>query len=71
MKLPLGVIGSPLEMMGLQLIFDVEVMNEDYKSVLGEQDSTPNSVDVNVALSELYKRITDADKKESATIKDV
>lgn len=43
---------------GLRPMFDVEVMNEDSKSVLGEQDSTPNPVDVNVALSERYKQIT-------------
>ncbi|GJX48916.1 exocyst complex component SEC10-like protein, partial [Tanacetum coccineum] len=39
---------------GLRPMFDVEVMNEDSKSVLGEQDSTPNPVDFKVALSERY-----------------
>ncbi|PWA35390.1 Exocyst complex component Sec10-like protein [Artemisia annua] len=43
---------------GLRPMFDVEVINEDSKSVLGEQNSTPNPVDVNVALSECYKQIT-------------
>ncbi|PWA65603.1 exocyst complex component Sec10-like protein [Artemisia annua] len=56
---------------GLRPMFDVEVMNEDSKSVLGEQDSTPNPVDVNVALSDRYKQITDTVRKESATIRAV
>ncbi|GKB85164.1 exocyst complex component SEC10-like protein, partial [Tanacetum coccineum] len=56
---------------GLRPMFDVEVMNEDSKSVLGDQDSTPNPVDVNVALSERYKQITDTVRKESAIIRAV
>ncbi|KAL8263609.1 hypothetical protein R6Q59_021739 [Mikania micrantha] len=56
---------------GLRPMFDVEVMNEDSRLVLGDQDSTPNHVDVNVALSERYKQITDTVRKESATIRTV
>ncbi|KAM0004979.1 putative exocyst complex component Sec10 [Helianthus debilis subsp. tardiflorus] len=56
---------------GLRPIFDVEVMNEDSRLVLGDQDSTPNHDDVNVALSERYKQITDTVRKESSTIRTV
>ncbi|KAF5774676.1 putative exocyst complex component Sec10 [Helianthus annuus] len=56
---------------GLRPMFDVEVMNEDSRSVLGDQDSTPNHDDVNVALSERYKQITDTVRKESSTIRTV
>ncbi|MFS7988003.1 putative exocyst complex component Sec10 [Helianthus anomalus] len=56
---------------GLRPIFVVEVMNEDSRSVLGDQDSTPNRHDVNVALSERYKQITDTVRKESSTIRTV
>ncbi|KAJ0786012.1 putative exocyst complex component Sec10 [Helianthus annuus] len=56
---------------GLRPMFDVEVMNEDSRSVLGDQDSTPNYDDVNVALSERYKQITDTVRKESSTIRTV
>lgn len=43
---------------GLRPMFDVEVMNKDSKLVLGDQDSTPDPVEVNVALSELYRQLT-------------
>ncbi|KAM0064848.1 putative exocyst complex component Sec10 [Helianthus debilis subsp. tardiflorus] len=56
---------------GLRPMFDVEVMNEDSRSVLGDQDSTPNHDDVNVALAERYKQITDTVRKESSTIRTV
>ncbi|XP_022005068.2 exocyst complex component SEC10a [Helianthus annuus] len=56
---------------GLRPMFDVEVMNEDSRLVLGDQDSTPNHDDVNVALSERYKQITDTVRKESSTIRTV
>ncbi|XP_071691097.1 exocyst complex component SEC10a-like [Rutidosis leptorrhynchoides] len=56
---------------GLRPMFDVEVMNEDSRLVLGDQDSTTDPVDVNVTLSELYKKITDTVRKESATIRAV
>ncbi|KAI3711559.1 hypothetical protein L1987_70098 [Smallanthus sonchifolius] len=56
---------------GLRPMFDVEVMNEDYRLVLGDQDSTPNHVDVNLALSERYRQITDTVRKESVTIRTV
>nr|XP_043633310.1 exocyst complex component SEC10a-like [Erigeron canadensis] len=54
---------------GLRPMFDLEVMNEDSRLVLGDQDSTPDPVNVNLALSELYKQITDTVRKESATIR--
>lgn len=46
---------------GLRPMFDVEVMNEDSRLVLGDPDSTPNHEDVNIALSERYKQIIGMD----------
>ncbi|XP_076909669.1 exocyst complex component SEC10a-like [Bidens hawaiensis] len=56
---------------GLRPMFDVEVMNEDSRLVLGDPDSTPNHEDVNIALSERYKQIIDTVRKESNTIRTV
>ncbi|KAI3829255.1 hypothetical protein L1987_03374 [Smallanthus sonchifolius] len=56
---------------GLRPMFDVEVMNEDSRLVLGDEDSTPNHVDVNLALSERYRQIIDTVRKESAAIRTV
>ncbi|KAK9068325.1 hypothetical protein SSX86_012436 [Deinandra increscens subsp. villosa] len=56
---------------GLRPMFDVEVMNEDSRLVLGDPDSTPSHDDVNLALSERYKQITDSVRKESSTIRTV
>ncbi|KAI3701263.1 hypothetical protein L2E82_45914 [Cichorium intybus] len=56
---------------GLRPMFDVEVMNEDSRLVLGEQDYTRDSTEVDNALSTLYRQITDTVRKESATIRAV
>ncbi|KAL4567040.1 hypothetical protein LXL04_022611 [Taraxacum kok-saghyz] len=56
---------------GLRPMFDLEVMNEDSRLVLGDQDYTRDSSEVDDALSTLYKQITHTVRKESATIRAV
>lgn len=53
---------------GLRPMFDVEVMTEDTRLVLGDQDSQPSPSNVARGLSSLYKDITDTVRKEAATI---
>lgn len=53
---------------GLRPMFDVEVMNEDARLVLGDQGSQPSPSNVARGLSSLYKEITDMVRKEAATI---
>ncbi|CAI9095527.1 OLC1v1031508C2 [Oldenlandia corymbosa var. corymbosa] len=53
---------------GLRPMFDVEVMNEDAKIVIGDQGSLPSPSNVARGLSSLYKDITDTVRKEAATI---
>lgn len=43
---------------GLRPMFDVEVMNEDARVVLGDQDSQPSPSNVARGLSSLYREIT-------------
>ncbi|CAI9277973.1 unnamed protein product [Lactuca saligna] len=56
---------------GLRPMFDVEVMNEDLRLVLGDQDYTRDSTEVDNALSTRYRQIIDTVRKESATIRAV
>lgn len=42
---------------GLRPMFDVEVMNEDSRLVLGDQDYTRDSTEVDNALSTRYRQI--------------
>ncbi|XP_023751985.1 exocyst complex component SEC10a [Lactuca sativa] len=56
---------------GLRPMFDVEVMNEDSRLVLGDQDYTRDSTEVDNALSTRYRQIIDTVRKESATIRAV
>ncbi|XP_041991133.1 exocyst complex component SEC10b-like isoform X2 [Salvia splendens] len=53
---------------GLRPMFDLEVMNEDAKLVLGDPGSQPSPSNVARGLSSLYKEITDTVRKEAATI---
>ncbi|KZV56979.1 hypothetical protein F511_27937 [Dorcoceras hygrometricum] len=53
---------------GLRPMFDVEVMNEDAKLVLGDSGSQPSPSNAARGLSSLYKEITDTVRKEAATI---
>ncbi|KAL6560758.1 Exocyst complex component 5 [Orobanche gracilis] len=53
---------------GLRPMFDLEVMNEDAKLVLGDPGSQPSPSTVARGLSSLYKEITDTVRKEAATI---
>ncbi|XP_075520821.1 exocyst complex component SEC10b-like [Primulina tabacum] len=53
---------------GLRPMFDVEVMNEDAKLVLGDSGSQPSPSNAARGLSALYKEITDTVRKEAATI---
>ncbi|KAL3843859.1 hypothetical protein ACJIZ3_001262 [Penstemon smallii] len=53
---------------GLRPMFDVEVMNEDARLVLGEPGSQTSPSHVARGLSSLYKEITDTVRKEAATI---
>ncbi|KAG8364205.1 hypothetical protein BUALT_Bualt19G0104100 [Buddleja alternifolia] len=53
---------------GLRPMFDLEVVNEDVKLVLGDSGSQPSPSNVARGLSSLYKEITDTVRKESATI---
>ncbi|CAH1412011.1 unnamed protein product [Lactuca virosa] len=56
---------------GLRPMFDVEVMNEDSRLVLGDQDYTRDSTEFDNALSTRYRQIIDTVRKESATIRAV
>lgn len=47
---------------GLRPMFDVEVMNEDARVVLGDQGSLPSPSNVSRGLSALYKEITGVEK---------
>ncbi|KAL2231531.1 exocyst complex component SEC10b [Sesamum indicum] len=53
---------------GLRPMFDLEVMNEDARLVLGDPGSQPSPSNVARGLSSLYKEITDTVRKEAATI---
>ncbi|XP_027181165.1 exocyst complex component SEC10b [Coffea eugenioides] len=53
---------------GLRPMFDLEVVNEDARLVLGDQGSQPSPSNVARGLSSLYKEITDMVRKEAATI---
>lgn len=53
---------------GLRPMFDVEVMNEDARLILGDAGSQPSPSHVARSLSSLYKEITDVVRKEAATI---
>ncbi|KAL2490840.1 Exocyst complex component SEC10 [Abeliophyllum distichum] len=53
---------------GLRPMFDVEVMNEDARLVLGDPGSQPSPSSVLHGLSSLYKEITDTVRKDAATI---
>ncbi|GER52244.1 exocyst complex component sec10 [Striga asiatica] len=53
---------------GLRPMFDLEVMNEDVKLVLGDPGSQLSPSNVARGLSSLYKEITDTVRKEAATI---
>ncbi|KAL6513107.1 Exocyst complex component 5 [Orobanche gracilis] len=53
---------------GLRPMFDLEVMNEDAKLVLGDPGSQPSPSNAARGLSSLYKEITDTVRKEAATI---
>ncbi|CAA0812050.1 Exocyst complex component SEC10 [Striga hermonthica] len=53
---------------GLRPMFDLEVMNEDAKLVLGDPGSQISPSNVARGLSSLYKEITDTVRKEAATI---
>ncbi|KAL8540425.1 hypothetical protein ACS0TY_001868 [Phlomoides rotata] len=53
---------------GLRPMFDLEVMNEDARLVLGDPGSQPSPSNVARGLSSLYKEITDIVRKEAATI---
>ncbi|KAG5538307.1 hypothetical protein RHGRI_019038 [Rhododendron griersonianum] len=50
------------------MFIDVEVMNADTRSVLGDQGSQPSPSNVARGLAALYKEITDTVRKEAATI---
>ncbi|KAL8144344.1 hypothetical protein V2J09_017376 [Rumex salicifolius] len=50
------------------MFIDVEIMNADTRSVLGDQGSQASPSDVARGLSSLYKEITETVKKESSTI---
>ncbi|XP_010536964.1 PREDICTED: exocyst complex component SEC10 [Tarenaya hassleriana] len=50
------------------MFIDVEVMNADTRSVLGDQGSQPSPSNIARGLSSLYKEITDTVRKEAATI---
>ncbi|KAL9141453.1 hypothetical protein ABFS82_14G104400 [Erythranthe guttata] len=53
---------------GLRPMFDLEVMNDDARLVLGDPGSQPSPSNVSRGLSALYKEITDTVRKEAATI---
>ncbi|KAL6553731.1 Exocyst complex component 5 [Orobanche minor] len=53
---------------GLRPMFDLEVMNEDARLVLGDPGSQPSPSNVACGLSSLYKEIIDTVRKEAATI---
>ncbi|EPS73932.1 hypothetical protein M569_00824, partial [Genlisea aurea] len=53
---------------GLRPMFDLEVVNEDAKLVLGEPGSPLSPSNVARGLSSFYKDITDTVRKEAATI---